>query len=88
MTQLLPRFTDHYEKPDPVELLAAARQAREEQARQQIADGIITPADPQDLRGIPCIARGVGGTQPGTDPLRTTVRRLSIRRTPYPDVSA
>lgn len=25
----------------------------------------------QRLRGIPCIARGVGGTQPGSDPFRS-----------------
>jgi hypothetical protein len=24
--------------------------------------------NPEDLRGIPCIAPGVGGTQPGTSP--------------------
>lgn len=25
--------------------------------------------DPRKLRGLPCIAHGVGGTQPGTNPL-------------------
>lgn len=28
--------------------------------------------DPADLRGIPCIAPGVGGTSPGTNPERIT----------------
>jgi hypothetical protein len=31
--------------------------------------------NPQDLRGIPCIAPGVGGTQPHTHPLNETIRR-------------
>lgn len=37
----------------------------------------LTPglANPADLRGIPCIARGVGGTQPNTNPLTETIRR-------------
>lgn len=26
------------------------------------------PGDPMRLRGIPMIARGIGGTQPGTNP--------------------
>lgn len=26
------------------------------------------PGDPRSLRGIPAIGRGVGGTQPGTNP--------------------
>lgn len=31
--------------------------------------------DAQRLRGIPCMARGVGSTIPGTDPLREVMRR-------------
>lgn len=34
----------------------------------------LAEADPQDLRGIPCIARGVGGTSPGTDPFNAACR--------------
>lgn len=30
--------------------------------------GQLDPADARALRGIPCIARGVGGTSPGTAP--------------------
>ena len=30
--------------------------------------------DPQDLRGIPAIGRGVTGTSPGTDPEREACR--------------
>jgi len=32
--------------------------------------------DPRQLRGIPVIARAVGGTSPGTQPEQETVRRL------------
>ena len=32
-------------------------------------------AEPGDLRGIPCLAKGVGGTQPGTSPLAALMSR-------------
>lgn len=32
-------------------------------------------ADPQSLRGIPALARGVGGTCRGTDPLRALLAK-------------
>lgn len=31
--------------------------------------------NPADLRGIPCLARGVGGTIQGTNPIAETIRR-------------
>lgn len=76
MSRPLPRFTQHTNPADPLELAIAQRQAREDQARSHIAAGNHTPADPADLRGIPCIARGVGGTSPGTNPLAHTIRSL------------
>ena len=33
------------------------------------------PGDARTLRGIPAIGYGVGGTQPGTDPVRETLAR-------------
>jgi hypothetical protein len=33
--------------------------------------------EPAELRGIPVLAAGVGGTQPGTNPLTETLRRLT-----------
>lgn len=33
------------------------------------------PGDTRSLRGIPCIARGVGGTSPNTNPLAEVIRR-------------
>lgn len=35
---------------------------------------IISLSSAADLRGIPCIARAVGGTQPGSDPLAELIR--------------
>ena len=53
---------------DPVEVELAKIEAQREQAKQDVARGKTQDADPVDLRGIPCIARGVGGTSPGTNP--------------------
>ncbi len=68
MSRPLPRFTDQTIHHDPLEIMLAQRQAQHDQARKAInTAGYATP-DPTDLRGIPCIAKGVGGTQPGTNP--------------------
>lgn len=80
MTQILPRFTDQAIVHDPLAILIAQREARETAAIEHIRAGNHTPADPADLRGIPCIARGVGGTSPGTNPLTETIRRNTVRR--------
>lgn len=39
-----------------------------------------TPAGRRALRGIPVIANGVGGTQPGTNPLAETLARSEQSR--------
>ena len=69
------RIRVRYQPPiiDPIEIELAKAEAREAEARARIAAG-HTDADPTDLRGIPCIARGVGGTSPGTDPYRALDR--------------
>lgn len=75
MSRLLPRFTDQAIEPDPLEALIAKREAEQEATRAAHARGDSTQqADPQDLRGIPCIARGVGGTSPGTNPAAVAYR--------------
>lgn len=79
MTKPLPRFLEQEIEHDPLEILLAQREAELTAARQAVANGATLDADPADLRGIPCIARGVGGTSPGTDPLRETIRRLTRR---------
>lgn len=35
---------------------------------------------PQDVRGIPVVGPGVGGVQPGTNPERATIAKLSRER--------
>lgn len=75
MSRVLPRFTDPAIEHDPLEILIAQRQAEEARARADIDAGHNPPADPADLRGIPCIARGVGGTSPGTNPATAVLRR-------------
>jgi hypothetical protein len=79
MTQLLPRFTDEQVEHDPLAAHIAQLEAEEARARAAVERGHTPDADPADLRGIPCIGRGVGGTSPGTNPLTETVRRLSRR---------
>lgn len=70
MSHLLPRFTQHHiERLDPLEAEVLRIEAQRTAAIEAVRQGATT-CDPQDLRGIPCIARGVGGTSPGTDPLR------------------
>lgn len=75
MSRPLPRFIETTIPTDPIEIAIAQRQAREHAAQAAIAAG-APPTDPADLRGIPCIARGVGGTSPGTNPLTSTIRTL------------
>jgi hypothetical protein len=68
MSRPLPRFTDQTIHHDPLETMLNERQAAHEQARTAINAGAFLAADPADLRGIPCLAHGVGGTSPGTNP--------------------
>jgi hypothetical protein len=53
---------------DPIEVELAKIEAQREQAKADVEKGKTQDPDPADLRGIPCIARGVGGTSPGTNP--------------------
>ena len=64
------RLLVHYEPivVNPIEIQLARIEAQREAAREAVAKGHTPQADPADLRGIPCIARGVGGTSPGTNP--------------------
>ncbi len=83
MSRPLPRFTQTALTHDPLEIMLAQRETEITRARTQIANGNAgNLADPADLRGIPCIANGVGGTQPHTDPPRETIARetRNIRR--------
>lgn len=73
--RLLPRFTDHAVEHDPLEIRLAQIEAERAHAIAAIESGQHQDADPADLRGIPVIARGVGGTSPGSDPYAETERR-------------
>lgn len=52
-----------------------ARAVRESTEAISLRTDPLLPADPTDLRGIPCVAHGVGGTSPGTDPLLAVIAR-------------
>lgn len=85
MSRLLPRYTDTpnvVHPPDPLEQALAEHERKRQEAIAKLEAGHVPlEADPSDLRGIPCIARGVGGTSPGSNPLTETIRRMSVRRT-------
>jgi len=59
---------------DPVEIQLARIEAQRAAAQEAVARGHCPQADPVDLRGIPCIARGVGGTSPHTNPATAVLR--------------
>ena len=76
-SRLLFRFTDAYVEDE--RRLARIISETGAQARPALS---LALADPGDLRGIPVIARGVGGTSPGSDPLGAAIaaeRRQEIR---------
>lgn len=68
MSRPLPRFTEQAIHHDPLEQHIANMQAREAKAREQVLAGHVPQASAEEGRGIPLIARGIGGTSPGTDP--------------------
>lgn len=43
---------------------------------------ITSPGDRLRMRGVPITARGVGGTQPGTNPLTQLLRKEARRMQP------
>lgn len=59
---------------DPLEAELARREAEEAEIREAVANGYTPLADPEDLRGIPVQAKGVGGTSPGSNPLAQAIR--------------
>lgn len=81
MSRPLPRFRTDEHSHDPLDNWIAQRRREKERAKQRIDSG-ATVGDPADLRGIPVIARGVGGTSPETDPLAEAIRNdHRLRRT-------
>lgn len=78
MSRILPRFIQPPIVVDRLEIALAQRDAREAEAREAINRGLPPEATPQELRGIPCQAMGVGGTQPGTDPLQAVIAKEAL----------
>ncbi len=78
MTQILPRFYKALEAIEDERLVARiVLEAGPSEQPQTIAKATL-PGDTRRLRGIPCVARGVSGVSPGTDPLAHVLR--TIRR--------
>lgn len=76
MTQILPRFYRRELERQDAEAVRIAVQEAEE----NVSEGATAGGDNRRLRGIPCVAQGVGGVSPGTDPYAATARRLvSVR---------
>lgn len=80
MSRPLPRYLPDPTITDPLEAALAQRQARIDQARQQIINQAAELRQPLNPRGWPIAMRGVGGTSPGTDPYLETERRNRPRR--------
>lgn len=64
MTHILPRF---YRRQQELLDREAVDEAVRESREQEAAPSASLPGDTRKLRGIPVV--GVGGTQPGTDPV-------------------
>lgn len=80
MSQLLPRFFARSERVERDRRIALiVRESGDVVAPATVACATL-PGDTRRLRGIPCIARGVGGTSPGSNPLAETIARDERRR--------
>lgn len=76
MSILLPRFTATTERiEDERHIARIVLEAVDAEVPKTVARATL-PGDDRRLRGIPCIARGVGGTAPGTNPLAALLRSV------------
>lgn len=77
MNQILPRYYRYQQQRE-------ASQAVDRAVREAVDPEPVPRAtlggDTRRLRGIPVIGHGIGGTQPGSDPLGHTIRRLQSDR--------
>ena len=77
MPPLLPRFTntrlEDERKVTQAVLDASGVEVAPDDA--PIRTSITKPGDPRRLRGIPIVARGVPGCQPGSNPLAALIRK-------------
>lgn len=65
---LLPRYTDT-RRHDEQKIAKILLETGEELPPAKTFFGATLPGDERRLRGIPCVARGVAGACPGTNPL-------------------
>lgn len=81
MTQLLPRFHAASERIDDERKIAQAVLDGKEAPSEpkSLRRALAKPGDPRVLRAIPVIARGVGGTIPGTEPLAALITSEGVR---------
>lgn len=71
---LLPRFTAATERIEDERKIARVLLESESAEVPHTVARATLPGDNRRLRGIPCIARGVSGVSPGTDPLLAVQR--------------
>lgn len=71
---LLPRFNRFTEKLEDERKIAKVLMESDGAEIPPTVTRATLPGDNRRLRGIPCVARGVAGVSPGTDPLGYVVR--------------
>jgi hypothetical protein len=72
---LLPRFNRFSEKLEDERKIAKVLMESDGVEIPKTVARATLPGDNRRLRGIPCVARGVAGVSPGTDPLAYVVRQ-------------
>lgn len=74
MSHLLPRFTNTRMEDERQIAKAILDAGDAPEPMKNPRHALAKPGDPRVLRAIPVIARGVGGTIPGTQPLTEVLR--------------
>lgn len=73
MSRILPRFSATWQRiEDERKVARIVRESEGSEIPKTVARATL-PGDNRRLRGIPCVARGVAGVSPGTDP-RSAIR--------------
>ena len=83
MPAQLPRFHAHHQRIEDERKLAKILLETGEMAPPAQTAGVTSGGDPERLRGLPAIGRGVSGAMRGSDPLRSLIakeHRLRRRR--------
>lgn len=75
MSHLLPRFHARQQAREDKAAVDRAVMESEPMVTTTVARATL-PGDNRRLRGIPCVARGVAGASPGTNPLAALLRSL------------